>query len=252
MAYTEVSSVSSLGSLTPSLSRAKQVSAVKSNVIAGITDIYTAPAGKMAWIYPRIGVYHQSGSASTYSFRIKTTDGVYHRVTASASVTAANQNIPVTNTGFLLNPGESFSISSTVQGINVFTGITEFDENPSIKRATLYNFSIGDNVLYTVPTGKTANFLTSGSFNSATLTSTGDQSGIIANNTGNTISYSYYVVPFGQAVGDNYKLLAATNIGNTSQAIFGIFSTLSSGDSVVINCDTASNEIFSFINIIEV
>ena len=121
--------------------------------VNGQNDIYTAPAGKRAWI---IGFNMYAGTTGGAVSASLKTGGSYYTLWNFLTLTSSGGTLGKV-IDIVLEPGESFAIGTNfsdsttayaVQGI-------EFDNTVPFKTERILAAASGDNALYTVASGKT-------------------------------------------------------------------------------------------------
>ncbi len=217
---------------------------VGSNLGSGSTDIYTAPAGKRAWLINAIN--YNTGSSNTVFIQLKS-GGNYYRlqnsVTMATDVTVANFTLMPT-----LEPGESYAFNCTTTGLNTRFQIIQYDANVPIYSPKLLTLASGDNTLYTVPTGKKAILArgvqsVSGQFNQ----------GRYVNDSGGTRLINCFIVDSGGATGTSNKCLNNNTSVNAAAAatIWGGSVDIDAGDFLVINTNANTATQIAWANVTE-
>jgi hypothetical protein len=222
-----------------SLQNPSYKSAYLSPTAIGDNDVYTAPAGRRAFVS---GFLCGGGTATVYG-EIKVS-GAYYRVTSNFSCTAAT--IQNTNfVGYVLEPGESISANSSATGAYVRCAIAEYDAATPLYSPKILALAAGDATLYTVPAGKAA-FPTNGSAG----TPSSNNSINVWNQSGGTRTYNLYHVNSGGAVSDSFRISASGTTANlVAKSAAGY--TAVAGDFFVVNSDAATATQWAYITVIE-
>lgn len=214
---------------------------------SGTTNLYTVPAGKRA-IIGEANIFNSNIGSPTilYSTQIIVGGTPYHIRPANTSIAVQIQQAPGSH--YIAEAGETLSITTNNAGLNAWFKIIEFDANTSIFSQKLIGTVTGDNIIYTVPTGKTAMLIGQALEQPAYL------SGIYAsNNSGASVTLDFYVVPSGQSVGSQYKAAASISfaVGTAGIARTAVAS-LSSGDAIVVTASVGAAGHLLWVNVLEV
>lgn len=237
-----------LGSLPP-LKGAKLVKGYTRIVTSGdINQVYSCPAGKKALIF-RVSASGTSTNSFTMYIGISS---VNYRLNSYGF-----QN-PIPN--FFIDSGQTFSISVNTNGINCWCNILEFDSTVPISINYLTSFINGNNTLYTCPANKVSlplTFCSNASFfklPNYTYPGCG-----VTNNTAGTITLISYVVPNGGSPGATNQYSQSGGLSTLSStdpfsSVNVIISApiLTAGESIVVNCNTASSDILGYVYCYEV
>lgn len=122
-------------------------------------DFYTCPVGRKALVLDLI-MTNNTGATVTYYPLIKIA-GTYYKIGASKSENPAglghNYGMAAQNSSqpILLNAGETFAVHTDNPNSSIWPNIIEFSDNTPIFRADLTTWINGNNILFTVPVGKT-------------------------------------------------------------------------------------------------
>ena len=177
------------------------------NLPAGTNDLFTAPAGMRACSSAGY-VITTNQSNTSYSLSVKTnsTYGTY-----SALATTTTNAINGVGTSPILEPGESFAITTLSDGATIHMLVTLFSTNLPIYSSKLYGLSAGTNTLFVVPSGKKVV--------TASSLSLQFPAGLVpayVNSTGGNVTNQTYIVPSGKAVDlttrVRYEVVFANNI----------------------------------------
>lgn len=113
--------------------------------------VYTAPAGRRAFIY---GAYARNDTGSSVQFRIfYDNGGLFYPIMASSSSITTN-TLNGNFVYFILNPGESISVLQSVAGIKLHINMIEFDAaSPFYSSKVLNPSANATTTLYTPTAG---------------------------------------------------------------------------------------------------
>ncbi len=217
----------------PGLKNAKYVPIFGSNLGTGDHDLYTVPVGRQALVDRNLVAYNIAGSGGNivcYS-EIKV-GGVYYRVSPNVTIADGAGGSPGMAVHMVLAAGEKFAANTaTTAGLNVRGGVWEFDaDDTRVFTARILGLASGDNLLYTVPAGKSVVFLQGAEF----VPSMTAQIQIV-NNTGGSLNYYANAVPSGGTVGPTNRCFSAVAVGDKALGqIFGA-QPLSPGDFISVN-----------------
>jgi len=228
----------------------KYPSVYVSNSISGDNDLYTVPTGKKAVVFDYVATNNTGGTIAHYP-QIKIS-GTYYRIGATQSDTAAlGHNYGMTGSRgapIVLNAGETFAINSNAVDLAIWANIIEFDDTSPLARADIKTWSVGNNSLFTVPTGKTVSFGIPGlaSSNQPAVNVTGL---LYVNNSGSSRTLSaIYLLPSGGSVGNQNQFAAPGTVSD--KAIFSKYfhGNLAPGDQIILVVDSAAAGQFAWIN----
>lgn len=226
------------------LRNAKYVQATSTDMTAFVLqDIYTAPAGRRAFIQ---GYYSTNYTGVTPGYRVfAKISGSYYAVSAS-STSGATGTVGGSAGQFILEPGESLSVWGAITGVySLRASLIEYDASVPFKSVRVLNpTASATTTLYTVPAGVSAAFLPAFP---AVLAGTGGPAAPVVlaalNQSNASVNVSAYVVKSGQVAINNVNLIATTAavgagvlttsnflVGGSSSN-FGTFA-LNSGDSI--------------------
>jgi hypothetical protein len=232
--------------ILPFVSESNFVRISGENLAVGVNDIYTVPVGKKCLIGAGIlttanSMYNHSGVGNIlWNSQLKV-NGLYYVISNVFTITNGSLvNSPLTLSPIVLNSGETLSINVTTNsGLNVWGTGLEFNAlNTSIVTGRILGLANGNNTTYTVPIGKSAIF-----------TSTGIS---YINNSGVSRTYTFYQVPSGElpSIGNQVGPAVVKATGIASNAIS--YSSMSSGDSIVINTDAATATQIAWSTVFEI
>jgi hypothetical protein len=111
----------------------------------GTVDIYTAPSGKRAAILG-CNIYNTTAGSLTYTLKQKVSS-LYYNISATLTAGATAQANP-TFYPVVLEPGESFSVTTSGSGLNFSANILEFDSYFPMYSPKILNLANGNNTLY--------------------------------------------------------------------------------------------------------
>lgn len=208
------------------------------NAAAGNVDLYTVPTGRLALAVDMIVTNPTGNSEAVTVLAEVKTGGVYHTFDFVANqIAVGSAGRSVSMAPFLLHAGESLSINTSAAGVTVWASVIEFDATANINDARLFSLSVGNNTIFTVPAGKTVQFI---GFPAALSLI---QSGWVWywNNTGATRTVSLNVVPSGQSPAANNTIFAAAGISSQQMVQQQFYGSLAPGDFVSVNTDSAAS-----------
>jgi hypothetical protein len=215
----------------------------------GDVDLYTCPANKKAFLYS-VNLFNGSSSSANVYLEAKI-GSVYYPIGTLASILNGVSGIRVPSTPFVIEAGEKFAFSTSQEPFNAIGMVLEFDDTAEIKTARLTSLTLGDNVLYTCPGGKSAitvnnSFSPGGSTNSCLS---------YYNASGISRAFKAHVVASGGTAGTTNQI-AFNNVSSgpgsaNPQAAAAIFG-LNAGDFVNINTDSGDATQFAWITVVEI
>lgn len=224
----------------------KYVRAFVPNAGSGNVDVYTAPTGKRAMINAH-GVYNTTGSSISFYPALKVS-GSYYKLKAALSCSANSPNQAATSVCFILEPGETFAINTTGAGLNIHARVVEYDNTVPLYMAKKYaSWSSGDNTIYTVPANTHAILVDGVGGVQQNTTSLN-----YYNSSGGSVTIIWYSVASGQSVGSTYQVGASTSIANDAASNVVVSHTLSAGDFISLNVNSASNTQVAWVVVAEV
>lgn len=241
MAYVPINKLSLLGLVDSP--NTKIVTLSGNGIASGTVDIYTVPTGRRA-IATATGGYNPTAGTITIIPKAKI-GGTYYQFTTATSATTLTQYSVSFNGFFVFEAGESFSVTTSAANLNLWARITEFDATTSLYSPRLLTMTTGANVLYTVPTGKSA-LITGGNYSAMGIMAT-------FNSTGATQTYTPYNVVSGNTVGTTYQTgpaLAVTT--GTSGQFSTAYGGMNAGDFISINASSSTAGQFFFTTVSEI
>lgn len=224
----------------------KYVRAFVPNAGSGNVDVYTAPAGKRAMINAH-GAYNTTGSSISFYPAIKVS-GTYYKLRTALGCLANSPNQVATAVCFILEPGETFAINTTGTGLNLHARVVEYDNTvPLYMAKKLSSWSSGDNTIYTVPANTMAVLVDGVGAVQQNTTSLN-----YYNSSGGSVTIAWYSVASGQSVGSTYQVGSSTSIANDAVSNVVVSHTLSAGDFISLNVNSASNTQVAWVVVAEV
>ena len=235
------------------LRNAKYLSATSTSIVANTSQtIYTAPAGRRAFIYL---VFYSNSTAGSIIYNMTATlSGSTYQITASTTVGTQSQATFASGNGIVLEPGDSIGVlSNTSSGSSrVTVDAIEYDSSVPYYSAKSFSPSSGTSTLYTVPSDKSAilpGFTT-------TLTNSHTFGGV-SNATASTITGKFFQVKNGSVADDAMNVirfsgtLANANTVNISTIpTGGGVLSLNSGDSIQFYINNPVSLIW--LNVVEI
>lgn len=210
----------------------------------GTETLVTVNSGKRAHLGSVSFFNSGTGSATVVLNFVK--DGVTYTLYApSALATGAS----ITFGGspyFMIEEGNALSVTVTGTNVSVnsFGSICEFDSSVPYTSKVFTAFTGNNDTVYTCPSGKQFSPSRSGTND----WQYGASGAWIFNKSGGTRTYTVWLVPSGQSVGDSTKIYTATTLADGGIYFIGnniggyVFSA---GDSIVIDSDSnASGQLF--------
>ncbi len=203
---------------------------------SGQNQIYTVPAGRRALI-SRVDCNAQSSVSAGVCFN---NGGSYFPGGGSAvSLTAGTPQNLMTTLPLILDAGEILSVVlQSALSVNVWPQIIEFDASAPLKSGKFLNCANGNNLVYTVPAGKTMIALDR-SLNHGGILTTG------FGQMSSTTQMYWMVVPNGQSPASTFRISntvtpsgGATLAGAIAQSNTR-FPSLNPGDMIYINASNA-------------
>jgi len=220
-------------------------------VVGTYTDIFTCPTQSPQIRCAVQSVFFMIGGSSnqTCSVALKDVSAVYHLI----SITSIQQpqGTFATFPGIILEQGEGFSTNCQTVAYNVIAPVIEFNNTAPLKSVWFSAFSVGNNTVYTAPSGKHTIFESSLGLSPATAGATTQANPFAAhtmtNITGSSVQLNSYMVPSGQTLSTTYATSQyngsanyITYATNTMQVLKAPY-ILNSGDSVVIGTNQGPN-----------
>ncbi len=183
------------------------------NLASGNIDLYTVPAGKVAYI-ASFFVYNSTNTTTTVIPQIYFS-GTYYRMGSSASVSATNSS-SIGNLSYVFNSGEIISMNTSQTGITAELILMTVSTNYGLKGIFVLP-STGDNTIYTASGGPAYMF---------NINNTAALGGTISvfNNSGATRAYIVYSVPSGDSpteltrVNNGTVTASSTTVGSLGTA----------------------------------
>jgi hypothetical protein len=217
------------------------------NSASGNVDLYTVPSGKRFIVYTALGWNANASLTVTWKMQAKI-GGTYYPLMAAVSA-GAQGNSTQGNLGYyVFEAGEIVSANTTNIGLNIWIRGVEFDDTSSLRSYKLTAFASGDNTLYTVPVGKTAQIL------SSTPTSLTVPGGILLINTsGSTITTTYHAVPSGGTKGlsNEFTPAAGTSVVAGALSAPNAPPVLNAGDVIILNSSAVVAGGWAWLSVVE-
>jgi len=208
---------------------------------AGDTDLYTVPVGRKAYVFDLMTSNGTAGAIDQYP-EVKLA-GVYYPIYQKVTDNAHTYGEHACGTVVLV-AGEKASIHTSGAGLSAWFKVTEFDDSSPLARAELKSFAAGDNVLYTVPAGKTVEFQP-GRLDVLPQTATFKYT----NFSGAPRTLTAYHVPFGSSPSTANQ--TATVTVNDQLFTQNVIFSLSPGDFIDVNVDAGTATQYCWVNYIE-
>jgi len=209
--------------------------------VTGDSDIYTVPAGKIA-IVGRIRVYNNNGSLATVYPTFKLS-GTYFRIVASPLIVSANSSTSAT-INRAAPAGTTIAVNTTLTGINVWIDVLLLNADCGFVPIALTSLAAGDNTIYTCPANKTAVLIDSNN-----LVPFGPNTLAYTNQSGATRTIKVYQVNSGGSSSTSNLIMGSSTVTNNSCNTGALSSSMTSGDSLILNTDasTASQAVFGTV-----
>lgn len=214
------------------------------NLPTGDNDLYTVPTGKKTAFVLNGRSYQASGGNIVYYPEFKVS-GTYYRLSSDTTVTTGNAGVVTIPSIIVLNAGEIFAINTaTNSGLNCIFQAYEMDAGANLYTARNLALSNGNNTLYTVPAGKTAN--------GAGFTANTNSNVTVVNTTGGALNYIIYVVNSGGSVASTNQISASTSVNNNTHNAFIVNTALDTGDFIVVNTSAGTAGQIAYFTYFEV
>lgn len=230
----------------------KLISAFQKGISIGTTDLYTAPAGKRAIVFPCYGANCNTTAVNvTMSPKLKS-GGVYYAMSTTAAVIGQGAAISAANKNgtFILEPGESASVTVATSAVNTFGySIIEFDSTIPLKTARVNALGATNNTIYTCPSSTLAFIL---DLNGQMDCGTSVGQLYLTNNSGSTASVNWYVLNSGGTIGNSYNVSGQAVVTTAASNLAGLTAAnLGAGDSIVISSNVATAGQVAWVNVLE-
>lgn len=231
--------------LGPTLPNVKLLNGFAGSLGTGDNDLYTVPAGRRALIVNLL-VFANGGVTFTIFPQIKIS-GTYYRL-GTGNTISTNNSATMTANSYVAEAGEILSVNTNNVGANVWARIVEFENSSCLSSRKLTSLSAGNNTLYTVASGKSANIY------AATFVPTTLPTLTFWNNSGGTRTVNVFNVPNGGSSGTSNQSAKNISIGNGTVNITGLITApaLNSGDFIVVNTDASTATQFCFATVCEI
>ena len=220
-----------------------------SNLSTGNNDLYTVPTGKRALLHYMF-LYNHSGAGNIVWYPAIKIGGTYYRLISSITTADTATSGGGNTISYIAEAGETIAVvTATNNGANVYCHITEFDNTNTVYSAKLLALANGDNLLYTVPAGKTTSLIDAQLVGNV---GAGASSLFYVNSSGGARSITWYIVPSGQAVGINFATNVATSVSDAVRQNSGGLASLNAGDFLTINTNAATATQIAWANVMEI
>lgn len=197
------------------------------NLSATTNDVWTVPSGQRAYLSR---VTFGSTNTATEAILVKT-NGNYFRISSTATVTSGTPSGQ--SYAFVAEQGEAFAIEAADTGIVAIFSIFYYPNTVPLYSPRVFGLAVGDNTIYTVPTGKLASNI---GISNPTITAvcTG-----YYNRSGGARAVALHLVPNGSSVSANTRFYNNAALADNNIVSSLIFHSLNPGDSFVVNTDSA-------------
>lgn len=211
------------------------------NLPTGYTDLYTVPAGKRLLVR---SISYRNEGVGTVTVRAQLkSSGVYYPLQSNTTTigAGANSGVLAFGTPLVLDAGESLAVQTAeFSGLNFWAKATPYANTYPLRSQKTLTLASGDNTIYTCSNAR-------GTQIGYAPSDTGTI--FIGNSSGITRNYNIYVVPSGQSVAAQYRIVSSSitngGIANTACAV-----ALSLGDFIVVNMDGGGDQ-FAYITVFE-
>lgn len=230
----------------------KFISAFQKGIAIGTTDLYTAPAGKRAIVFPCYGANCNTTAVNVQMTpKIKSGGNYYAMGQSSINITqGAAITTPNKNGTFILEPGESASVTVATSAVNTFGySIIEFDSTVSLKTSRVTAIAAANNTIYTCPANTLAFVL---DINGQMALGTQGGQVYYTNNSGGIVTRNWFMVNNGGATGAGNNVSGSSPISNLTfdtGCLIGL--TLSAGDTIVMSANSATAGQVAWVNVLE-
>lgn len=214
---------------------------------SGDNDLYTVPTGKRLIVFAG-RCYNSTGSSITAIYKVKIS-ATYYVMAANTTCTNGTDGT-LTLSAYILNAGESVSINTSAQDLDVTINGILYDATVPMYSVHVTSLSTGDNTIYTVPSGKTAYIVDS-------VPSTTSPNPFVCgtirmrNEAGGSRTITGYVVASGQSSGSGYQVREGVSISDSGFLTLTSCSNMNAGDFVVVNTSSGTGTQRVWLNVIE-
>ncbi len=225
---------------------------------SGDVDLYTVPVNRRALLLGWVSTYITGGGGSVAAYLETKISGSYFRLTNTRTII----NVGEDESSFVdvipkvLNAGETASINLNFPGAGILSTwlhLVEFDAISPLRSVTLTSFNMGDNTLYTVPTGRTFEVLAF--YGLCSSSGFRIQSRMFYSNaSGGRRDIRVYAVPKGSVSASANKLYATQFPDIADGTVFTfipLYGSLAEGDFINVNVDANTVGQMAWMNIIE-
>jgi hypothetical protein len=226
--------------LVPTMPNPSVPSGLSFDCVLGDNSIYTVPSGKM-FVLTGMLVVNSSGSSMSVILTNRV-GATTHRMYNVSNALPSGTTVVSSQFAMGFQAGDIVGMNTSVAGLYVRLRGVLFDSATSNIRLArrLTSWTNGDNVIYTVPAGRSAISINLLPFmQDATLAR-----GIFHNWSGATVTARVSVVPSGQTLAAKHSILAATSgqsaANGASLTTLASAVSLAAGDSIVVSHGSAS------------
>jgi hypothetical protein len=230
----------------------KLISAFQKGISIGTTDLYTAPAGKRAIVFPCYGANANTAATNVSMTPKIKTGGNYFFMGQTVSIAQGVAMTPPNKNGtFILEPGESASVVVATSAVNTFGyPIIEYDNTVALKTSRVTSIASGNNTIYTCPSNTLAFVL---DINGQMAMGTQGGQLYYTNNSGGIVTINWFMVNSGGATGAGNNVSGSNVISNgtfnTAAGLVGL--SMSAGDTIVISTNSATAGQCAWVNVLE-
>lgn len=203
---------------------------------SGNNDLYTVPSNRLALVVDVLLTNPTGNTGTITCLAAAKVGGVYHTfdfISNALAVGSAGRSQSLAP--FLLHAGEGFAVNTDRAGGSVWASIIEFDATANINDSRLFTLASGDNTVFTVPAGKTVQFV--GFPSGLSL----PQSGWVWywNATGGIRTVSMNAVPSGGSPSAANTIAASASIPDRQMVQQQFYGGLNPGDFINVHTDSA-------------
>ncbi len=204
---------------------------------SGNNDLYTVPTNRLALVVDTLLTNPTGNTGTITCLAAAKVGGVYHTfdfISNALAVGSAGRS--QSQAPFLLHAGETYAVNTDRAGGSVWASIIEFDATANINDARLFSLSAGNNTLFTVPVGKTVQFV---GFPSALNL---PQSGFVWywNASLGIRTVSINAVPSGGSPSNANQIVAPSSIADKQMVQQQFYGGLNPGDFINVNTDAGT------------
>lgn len=216
-----------------------------SGLASGDNIVYTAPAGKRAYINA-FGVYNTSGGSLNF-YPTWVISSTHYKFSGTLACGANASNQVATSVAIILEPGESFGINVSGTGMNGYARVVEYDNTTKVYAAKKYSsWSSGDNTIYTVPAATSAMLIDGVGMMAQNVTSLN-----YYNLSGGSRNIIWYNVESGGSVTSTRQVSATIAVANDAKSNAVQSMGMATGDFISLNTNSSSDTQFAWILVAE-